>query len=172
MSFVFTDENLKKIKEHIAKYPQHKQGSAILSVLDLAQRQCGGWLPQSAIEGVSKLLDMPFICVMEIASFYSMFNLKPVGAFHVQICGTTPCWLKGSEELKTACENHLNVKMGETTKDQMFTISEVECLGACISAPVIQIGDDYHENLSPEELIQILKNIKKSKIKEKADASS
>ena len=155
MSFVFTDENLEKIKAHVAKYPKNRQASAVLPLLDLAQRQCGGWLPQPAIEEVSKLLDMPFMRVMEVASFYTLFNLKPVGTFHVQICGTTPCWLKGSEELKNACEHH-------AAKDPVFTISEVECLGACVNAPVVQINDDYYENLTSEELIQILKDMKKT----------
>ncbi len=172
MSFVFSDENLKKAKEHIAKYPKNKQASAVLPLLDLAQRQCGGWLPQSALEGVAKFLDMPFIRVLEIASFYSRFNLKPVGALHVQICGTTPCWLRGAEELKKACTEHLKIEIGETTNDQMFTLSEVECLGACINAPMVQINDDYHENLSPEGLIEILEVMKKGKTKEKTDVSS
>ncbi len=170
MSFEFTTENLQKAKEHIAKYPVGKGASAVLPLLDLAQRQCGGWLPHPALEGIAKLLDMPFIRVLEVASFYSMFNLKPVGVFHVQVCRTTPCWLRGADDLKNACATHLKVAPGETTKDQLFTLSEVECLGACVNAPMVQINDDYHENLSPEGLIKILEKMKEAK--EKADANS
>jgi len=157
LTFAFTPENQTKAEAYIKQYPDGRQASAILPLLDLAQRQSGGWLPHPAIEAVALMLGIPLIRALEVASFYTMFNLKPVGTLHVQICGTTPCWLRGAEDLKTACENHLKIKMGETTKDQKVTLQEVECLGACINAPVVQINDDYYENLSPEGLIQLLK---------------
>jgi len=158
LSFTFTAENQKKAEAYIKRYPKGRLASAV-PLLDLAQRQAGGWLPQPALETVATMLDMPFIKVLEVASFYTMFNLKPVGTYHVQICGTTPCWLKGTENLKKACEEHLKIKIGETTKDQKFTLSEVECLGACINAPVVQINDEFYENLSPESIVQLLKNM-------------
>ena len=159
MSFTFTPENQKKADAYIKRYPKGRQASAVLPLLDLAQRQSGGWLPQPVLEAVATMLDTPFIKVLEVASFYTMFNLKPVGIYHLQVCGTTPCWLKGAEDLKKACEHHLKIKTGETTKDQKFTLSEVECLGACINAPVVQINDDYYENLSPTSLVELLKNL-------------
>ena len=157
MTFTFTPENQTKAEAYIKQYPEGRQASAILPLLDLAQRQSGGWLPHPAIEAVALMLGVPLIKALEVASFYTMLNLKPVGAFRVQICGTTPCWLREAEDLKTACEKHLKIKMGETTKDQKFTLQEVECLGACINAPVVQINDEYYENLSLEGLIQLLK---------------
>jgi NADH-quinone oxidoreductase subunit E len=159
LSFTFTPENQKKADAYIKRYPKGRQASAVLPLLDLAQRQSGGWLPQNALEGIANMLEMPFIKVLEVASFYTMFNLKPVGTYHLQVCGTTPCWLKGAEDLKKACEHHLKIKTGETTKDQKFTLREVECLGACINAPVVQINDDYYENLSPESIVKLLKNL-------------
>ena len=130
--------------------------SAVLPLLDLAQRQCGGWLPHPAIEAVAVMLKMPVIRVHEIASFYTMFNLKPVGKHHVQICRTMPCWLRGSEDIKTACEAHLGIPTGQVTPNGKFSLGEVECLGACINAPVVQINDDYYENLTPESVKSLL----------------
>lgn len=159
MNFVFTPENQKKADAYINQYPQGRQASAVLPLLDLAQRQSGGWLPTPVMEAIAFMLEMPFIKVLEVASFYTMFNLKPVGSYHLQICGTTPCWLRGSDDLKKTCEHHLKIKAGETTKDQKFTLSEVECLGACINAPVMQINDDYYENLSPSKILELLENL-------------
>jgi NADH-quinone oxidoreductase subunit E len=158
--FTFTPENLKKVEACLAKYPADRQTSAVLPILDLAQRQCGGWLPKDALEEVANILHMPFIRVHEVASFYSMFNLKPVGKLHVQVCGTTPCWLKGAEEIKSTCEGHLGIQTGQTTPDGVFTLSEVECLGACINAPVVQIQDDYYENLTQETIVETLKKLR------------
>jgi len=157
-TFTFTSENLTKIEAHIAKYPPGRQASAVLPVLDLAQRQNGGWLSQSAIETVAQRLGMPVIRVQEVASFYSMFNLKPVGRHHVQICGTTPCWLMGAEGLRDACKQHLGITEGGTV-DGQFSVVEVECLGACTAAPAVQINDDYYENLTPEKLIDVLRKL-------------
>jgi NADH-quinone oxidoreductase subunit E len=142
-NFFFTPENLAAAKKIIAKYPAGKQASAVLPLLDMAQRQAGGWLPRAAIAYVAELLEMPAIRAFEVASFYTMFNLEPVGKYLVQLCRTTPCWLKGGEAIALACEEKLGIKLGETTPDGLFTLKEVECLGACVNAPVMQINDDY-----------------------------
>jgi NADH-quinone oxidoreductase subunit E len=156
--FKFTPDNMAIAERYIAKYPEGRQASAVLPLLDLAQRQCEGWLPQAAIEEVACILSMPPIRVYEVASFYTMFNLKPVGKYHVQICGTTPCWLRGAGEIRTACEKRLNIKtgQGQITSDGFFSLSEVECLGACVNAPIVQINDDYYEDLTPESVIGII----------------
>lgn len=153
--FTFTKENMEKVKFHIAKYPEGRQASAVLPLLDLAQRQSGGWLPKAAIEAVAELLNMPVIRVFEVASFYTMFNLNPVGKYHLQLCGTTPCWLRGAAELKERC-HHLGIHEGNVTADGNFSLVEVECLGACVNAPVVQINDDFYEDLTPDQLENIL----------------
>jgi NADH-quinone oxidoreductase subunit E len=158
-SFSFTPENQKAVEEILKKYPLGRQASAILPLLDLAQRQCGGWLPQSAIEAVAHQLKMPIIRAYEVATFYTMFNLKPVGKHHIQLCRTTPCWLRGSAEIQSVCESHLGIKSGEVTSDGKFSLKEVECLGACVNAPVVQINDDYFEDLTPESMTAILQNL-------------
>jgi NADH-quinone oxidoreductase E subunit len=155
-SFAFTAENLEKARYHIAKYPPGRQASAVLPLLDLAQRQHHNWLPRAAMDTVADLLEMPRIRVYEVATFYSMFNLKPVGRHFFQICTTTPCWLRGSDEVVEACRKKLGIGIGETTADGKFSLTEVECLGACVNAPVIQINDDFYEDLdgaSTEALI-------------------
>jgi len=158
-NFFFTPENLAAAKKIVAKYPAGKQASAILPLLDLAQRQAGGWLPRAAIAYVAELLEMPAIRAFEVAGFYTMFNLEPVGKYLVQLCRTTPCWLKGGEAIARACEAKLGIKLGETTPDGLFTLKEVECLGACTNAPVMQINDDYYENLTPENVASILEDL-------------
>lgn len=163
MAFVFTKENLSKIEDILKKYPQERQASAVLPLLDLAQRQNDGWLSPQAIEAVAEFLRMPAIRVYEVASFYSMFNLRPVGKYHVQVCGATPCMLCRAEEIIETCQNELGIKTGETTTDGIFSLSEVECLGACVNAPVIQINDDFYEDLSPESIKNILKILKSGK---------
>ncbi len=162
-SFKFTSANLQKVQQDITKYPEGKQASAVLSLLDLAQRQSGGWLPHAAIECVAEMLDMPTMQVLEAASFYTMLNLQPVGKHHVQVCTTTPCWLRGSSEVLMACQRKLKINPGETTEDGQFSLSEVECLGACINAPVVQINDDYHEDLSPAAMEELLDKLKRGK---------
>jgi len=159
-SFAFTPENLAKAQAHIAKYPPGRQASAVLALLDLAQRQHDDWLPRAAMDVVADMLHMPHIRVYEVATFYSMFNLRPVGKHFFQICTTTPCWLRGSDEVVKACEKKLGVTIGETTPDGLFTLAEVECLGACVNAPIIQVNDDFYEDLdgpATERLIDALK---------------
>ena len=146
-SFDFTDDNLERAKAHIAKYPAGRQASAVLPLLDLAQRQHGGWLPRAAMDRVAELLEMAPIRVYEVATFYTMFNLRPVGRFLLQACTTTPCWLRGSEQVVSTCERKLGIGVGGTTSDGLFTLVEVECLGACVNAPVLQVNDDFYEDL-------------------------
>jgi len=146
-SFAFSAENLEKARAIIAKYPAGRQASAVLALLDLAQRQNENWLPRAAMDTVADMLDMARIRVYEVATFYTMFNLKPVGQRLLQICTTTPCWLRGSDEVVAACERKLGIKMGETTPDGLFTMAEVECLGGCVNAPIIQVNDDFYEDL-------------------------
>ena len=156
--FEFTPENLEKAKAAMAKYPAGRQQSAVLALLDLAQRQNeeGHCVTPSAIEAIAELLDMPRIRVMEVATFFTMVNLKPVGKHLLQCCTTTPCWLRGSGPVFEAIEKHLGIHNGETTGDGLFTLMEVECLGACVNAPVVQINDDYYEDLDAATIVNIL----------------
>jgi len=146
-AFAFTPENLASARAHVAKYPEGRQASAVLPLLDLAQRQNGGWLPRAAMDHVAGLLGMAPIRVYEVASFYTMFNLRPVGRYLLQACTTTPCWLRGSDAVVAACERKLGIGVGGTTADGLFTLIEVECLGACVNAPSLQINDDFYEDL-------------------------
>jgi NADH-quinone oxidoreductase subunit E len=145
--FEFAPENLERAKAHIAKYPAGRQASAVLPLLDLAQRQHGGWLPRAAMDHVAALLGMAPIRVYEVATFYTMLNLRPVGRYLLQACTTTPCWLRGSDDVVRACEKKLGVGIGGTTSDGLFTLVEVECLGACVNAPILQVNDDFYEDL-------------------------
>ena len=158
--FVFNRENKFEEERIIAKYPIGCQASALLPLLDLAQRQHGGWLPEIAIRYVAGLLDVSEVRAFEVASFYTMFNLSPRGKFLVQLCRTTPCWLRGSDELREACAGHLGIEFDETTSDGVFTLMEVECLGACVNAPMIQINDDYYEDLDPKRIVELLDSLK------------
>jgi NADH-quinone oxidoreductase subunit E len=160
-SFVFTAENNKNARLIVARYPPGRQQSAIIPLLDLAQRQIGaetntqGWLPIPVIEYVGAYLGMPFIRAYEVATFYTMFNLAPVGRFHVQVCGTTPCMLRGSDDVLEACYTK-GLKKGHTTEDGLFTLTEVECLGVCANAPMVQINDDNFEDLTADSMTAIL----------------
>jgi NADH-quinone oxidoreductase subunit E len=154
-SFAFTDENLAWAKKQIAKYPEGRQQSAVIPLLWRAQEQAGGWLPQKAIEHVAQVLGMANIRVLEVATFYTMFNLAPVGKFHVQMCGTTPCMLRGAGALLDICNRRIGHQY-EVTADGKFSWVEVECLGACVNAPMAQINYDYYEDLTPETFEKIL----------------
>lgn len=156
-SFAFTDENLAEAKKHIAKYPKGRQQSAVMPLLMIAQRQNQNWIPKVAMDYIAEMLDMPPIRVYEVATFYTMYNLKPVGKYHVQVCTTTPCWLRGSDDVVSACKSHLGIGFGETTKDGQFTLSEVECLGACVNAPMVQVNDLFYEDLNAESTKELLK---------------
>jgi NADH dehydrogenase (ubiquinone) flavoprotein 2 len=158
-SFAFTPENLQRAQKIIAKYPAGRQASAVLPLLDLAQRQNGNWLPRAAMDYVAGLLGMAPIRVYEVATFYSMFNLEPVGKYLIYVCGTTPCWLRGSDDIKHACERKLGITYNETTADKRFTLKEMECLGACVNAPVVQINDDYYEDLDAAAMERLIEQM-------------
>ena len=158
-SFAFTAVNLEKAKQFISKYPPGRQASAVMPLLDLAQRQHENWLPQTAMNAVAEMLEMPRIRVYEVATFYTMYNLAPVGEHFVQICTTTPCWLRGSDNVVSACKKKLGIELGETTADGKFTVVEVECLGACVNAPLMQINDYYYEDLTAESTEAILNSL-------------
>jgi NADH-quinone oxidoreductase subunit E len=155
-SFDFTAENAAKAKLIIAKYPPRRQASAVMPLLDMAQRQHRNWLPQAAMNAVAEMLEMPRIRVYEVATFYTMYNLAPVGEHLVQVCTTTPCWLRGSDDVVAACKSKLVIELGETTADGKFTLIEVECLGACVNAPMMQINDDYYEDLTADSTEAVL----------------
>ena len=161
--FEWTEENFKKAEKIIKKYPSKKQQSAVIPLLDLAQRQNKGWLNKQSIEKVAETLSMSFIRVLEVATFYSMFNLEPIGKNYIQICRTTPCWLRGSNKLTQIAKNITGCELGDTSADKLFTVVEVECLGACCNAPMIQINDDYYEDLNENNFSDLLVNLKNKK---------
>jgi NADH-quinone oxidoreductase subunit E len=153
--FSFSKENLAWAKQQMAKYPEGRQQSAIIPLLWRAQEQVGGWLPEAAIRHVTELLGMAHIRGLEVATFYTMFNLAPVGKVHVQLCGTTPCRLRGADDLEHVCRKRIG-DQNHVTADGQFSWVEVECLGACVNAPMVQIGSDYYEDLTPESFGKVL----------------
>ena len=162
-NFAFIPETEEKVADVLKKYPEGWQSSAVMPFLDLAQRQNGGWLSQAAMDYVAERLSMPPIRVYEVATFYTMYNLKPIGTFHVEVCTNLPCWLRGSDQIVGSCKKALGIEMGETTEDGMFTLSQAECLGACVNAPMMQIGDDYYEDLDEAVTITLLSELKAGK---------
>jgi NADH-quinone oxidoreductase subunit E len=160
-NFAWTEANAEKAKEIFTRYPKGREHSAVMPLLDLAQRQVGaetntqGWLPIPVIEYVAAQCGMPYIRALEVVSFYTMYNMAPVGRHHVQVCGTTPCMLRGSDDVLDACYKK-GLKKGATTPDGLFTLTEVECLGACVNAPMVQINDDNYEDLTFESMTSIL----------------
>ena len=161
--FEFTKKNLEEVDKIFAKYPDEQKVSAVMPLLDLAMRQIGGWITESAMRYISNLINVPYIRVYEVASFYSMFNLEPIGKNFIQICTTTSCWLRGSDDILKLCKKHLSIENNQTTKDGLFTLKEVECLGACVNAPMIQINDNYYEDLNKDSLLNILNKLKEGK---------
>ena len=161
--FEWSKENFSKINTIINKYPSGREQSAVIPLLDLAQRQNKGWLSKNSLEKVAETLSMSYVRVLEVATFYSMFNLQPIGENFVQICRTTPCWLRGSDKLLEVAREVSEINIGETSTDNKFTIVEVECLGACCNAPMVQINDDYYEDLDSENFKNLLINLKNNK---------
>jgi NADH-quinone oxidoreductase subunit E len=155
-----------EVAKAIARYPAGRQASAVMPLLDIAQRQMArtsgsAWVPRIAMDEIAKRLGMPAIRVYEVATFYLMYNTKPVGKFHLQVCTTTPCWLRGSDDVVTACKRAVGIEnFGEDSEDGLFTMTEVECLGACVNAPVLQINDDYYEDLDAERTEALLNTLK------------
>ena len=152
-----------KVDEILDKYPSNRKASAVIPLLHYVQKKSNGWLPVPEIDRVADILDMPYMKVYEVASFYTMFNLKPVGKKLLQLCHTTPCWLRGSDEIEKSIFDTLKIKDGETTPDDMFTLMKVECLGACVNAPILQINDDYYEDLDYKSTKELLNKIKTKK---------
>ena len=168
----FSFRDTAAVAEIIARYPAGRQQSATMPLLDLAQRQVaqdganakppyGGWIPRAAMDEIARIVGVAPMKVYEVATFYSMYNLAPVGKYLVQVCTTTPCWLCGSSKIVEACEKSLGVHMGDSTSDGMFSTMEVECLGACANAPMVQINDEYYEDLTSESMTQILDSLKR-----------
>ncbi len=161
--FVFSKENKEELDKHISKYPDGRGASAVMPALDLAQRQNAGWISKEAIETIAATLKMPVIKVWEVASFYTMYNLEPVGKHLIQVCRTTSCWLRGSEEVLSSCRKYSGADVGRPSKDGLFSLMEVECLGACVNAPMVQINDDYYEDLDAEKMKNIIEDLKAGK---------
>ena len=167
--FVWTKDNAAQAKVIVARYPAGRQRSAVMPLLDLAQRQVGaetttqGWLPLPVMEYVATYLDMPVIRVVEVATFYFMYNLVPVGKFHVQVCGTTPCMLRGSDDIMAACKKR-GMRIGHVSDDGLWTLTEVECMGNCASAPMVQINDDNYEDLTADRLNAVLDALAAGKV--------
>lgn len=161
--FTFNEENKTRVEAIMSIYPEGHKRAAVIPLLDLAQRQNGGWLPIAAMHHVAEVIGMPRMRVYEVATFYTMFNRNPVGKYHVQVCTTTPCWLRGSDEILAKCKENMGVNVGGTSKDNMFTLSEVECLGACVNAPMVQINDNYYEDLTEKDMEEILNDLKQGK---------
>lgn len=154
--FQFTPDNMLKVQMHIAKYPKEREASAILPLLHLAQHQNGGWLSISALEEIARLLNMPYMRVYEVVTFYKMFFFAPTGKYNLQLCGTTPCMLRGAAQLKEACQRKLKINTGEVSPDGFFSLVEVECVGACVHAPVVQINNELFENLTIPQMESII----------------
>ncbi|MBU6338905.1 MAG: NADH-quinone oxidoreductase subunit NuoE [Rickettsiales bacterium] len=163
MTFEFNKENQEKIKEILAKYPDDRKKSAVMPLLDLAQRQNNNWISADVIACISKIIDVPEIRIYEVATFYTMYNLKPVGKYLLQFCKTTPCMLRGIDKIIKDCKEKLGIEIDEISADGLFTMKEVECLGACVNAPVVQINDDFAEDLTSENFLKILDDLKAGK---------
>ena len=164
--FAFDADSEAQLGKIIARYPAGKQASAVIPLLYVAQRQMGrltgsAWVPRVAMDVIGERLSMPPIRVYEVATFYFMFNMKPIGRFHLQLCGTTPCMLRGSDDVMRACHDAAHVKVGQTSEDGLFTLTEVECLGACVNAPVLQVDDDYYEDLDYDRTVALIEALKR-----------
>lgn len=157
--FAFSAENKRRIKAILAKYPKDRKASAVLPLLDLAQRQHDNWVPMKAVEEIASILDMAEIRVLEVASFYTMINMRPVGRYFIQACGTTPCWLRGSDDVMRSIYDNLGIRSGETSACGKFSLLEVECLGACVNAPMVQINDDYYEDLDYQSTATLIERL-------------
>ena len=162
-SFEFSKDNLQEAENIIKKYPKNRKASAVLALLYLVQKQHDNWIPLAAIKYVAKFLEIPYIQVYEVATFYSMFNLAPVGKYFVQVCTTTPCMIRGTNKVLDVCKKHIAKNQNELSKNKLCSWTEVECLGSCVSAPMMQINQDYFEDLDEkktEEIVQMLLNDK------------
>ena len=162
--FEFNKENLLKAENEIKKYPKERKASAVIALLYLAQNQNDNWIPLSAIKYISKMLEMPYIKVYEVSTFYSMFNLSPVGKYFVQVCTTTPCMINGAKKITDICKKHISQNQNELSKNKICSWTEVECLGACVGGPMMQINQDYFEDLDENNSEEIIKSILEDKL--------
>ena len=163
-TFEFNAANLKRIQEILKKYPTERKKSAVMPLLDLAQRQHDNWIPNAAIKKIGEILEVPYIKVYEVATFYTMYNLAPVGKYFVQVCTTSPCMIRGSGKIVNLCKKYISEKEGKLSEDKKSSWIEVECLGACVSAPMMQINDDFYEDLTEETATKIFEGIKNDKL--------
>lgn len=164
--FAFTEDNMQKAQAIIARYPTGRQQSAVMPLLTLAQKQNANWLSKEAMDTVAEMLSMPPVRVYEVASFYTMYNLAPVGKHVIEVCTTTPCWLRGADTILATCQRQLGIATGQTTADGRFTLREVECLGACVNAPMCAIDETYYEDLTPDAMGRIIDTIARGKTPE------
>ena len=163
-TFEFSKDNLQEAEEEIKKYPKGKKSSAVLALLRLAQKQNDNWIPLAAIKYIAKILSVPYIQVYEVATFYSMLNLSPVGKYFVQVCTTTPCMLKGSAKIVDVCKRYISKNQNELSENKLCSWTEVECLGACVNAPVMQINQDYFEDLDENKTEKIIHTLLEDKL--------
>jgi len=170
--FEFTSENLEKAKNEIKKYPKKRKASAVLALLYLAQNQNDNWIPLSAIRYVAKMLDMPYIKVHEVSTFYSMFNLSPVGKYFVQVCTTTPCMIRGAKKITNICKKYISEEQNKLSENKICSWTEVECLGACVNAPMMQINQDYFEDLNESKTEEIIQKLLKGEFSEPGSAKN
>jgi len=157
--FEYTNENLEKANNEIKKYPKEKKASAVMALLYIAQDQNDNWIPLSAIKYIARLLEIPYIRVYEVATFYSMFNLSPVGKYFIQVCTTTPCMIRGAKKITDICKKYISQNQYELSKNKLCSWTEVECLGACVNAPMMQINQDYFEDLNDNKTEEIIKKL-------------
>ena len=169
-SFEFSKENLIEVEKEIKKYPKNRKASAVLALLYLVQKQNENWIPLIAIKYVAKILNMPYIKVYEVATFYSMFNLSPVGKYFIQVCTTTPCMIRGAEKLVDACKTNISKNQKELSENKLCSWTEVECLGACVNAPMMQINKDYFEDLNEDTTKEIIQQLLKDKFPKSGSA--
>jgi len=171
-SFEFSKENLQQVENEIKKYPKNKKGSAVLALLYLVQKQNDNWIPLSAIKYVASLLGIPYIKVYEVATFYSMFNLSPVGKYFVQVCTTTPCMIRGAKKIVDVCKRHISTNQNELSNNKLCSWTEVECLGACVNAPIMQINEDYFEDLDENKAEEIIQDLLGDKLPKPGSAKN
>ena len=171
-NFIFDKDNLKEAEKEIKKYPKTRKASAVMSLLYLAQKQNDNWIPLAAIKYIAKLLEMPYIKVYEVSTFYSMFNLSPVGKYFVQVCTTTPCMIRGSKKIVDVCKKNISKNQNELSENKLCSWTEVECLGACVNAPMIQINKDYFEDLDEVKTEELIKKLLKDEFPEPGSAKN
>ena len=171
-SFEFSKENLINVENEIKKYPNERKASAVIALLYLVQKQNENWIPLKGIEQVAKILNMPYIKVYEVATFYSMFNLAPVGRYFVQVCTTTPCMIRGAKKIVEICKKNISINKNELSENKLCSWTEVECLGGCVNAPIVQVNQDYYEDLNADKAEEIIKSLLKDEFPQPGSAKN